>query len=88
MNISKILTRRSILGGGAIAVALSAASPLAKAAHHGHAKNTSLLSKGNTILFQGDSITDAGRDKKNEIANNQRNLSDEGMLGWPHPNFH
>lgn len=74
MNISKILTRRSILGGGAIAGALSAASPLAKAAHHGHAKNTSLLSKGNTILFQGDSITDAGRDKKNEIANNQKSF--------------
>ena len=53
---------------------VSAASPLAKAAHHGHAKNTSLLSKGNTILFQGDSITDAGRDKKNEIANNQKSF--------------
>jgi lysophospholipase L1-like esterase len=28
------------------------------------------LGKGNTVLFQGDSITDAGRDKKKELPNN------------------
>lgn len=71
MNVSKILTRRSILWGSAIAGTLTAAAPFAQAAHHGHSKKTNLLSKGNTILFQGDSITDAGRDKKNEIANKQ-----------------
>ena len=72
MNFSKILTRRSILGGSAITGVLTAAAPFAQSANHGHSRNTNLLSKGNTILFQGDSITDAGRDKKNEIANKQK----------------
>jgi len=30
----------------------------------------SLFEKGNTILFQGDSITDAGRDREKELPNN------------------
>lgn len=29
----------------------------------------SIFAKGDTVLFQGDSITDAGRDKKNELPN-------------------
>ncbi len=29
-----------------------------------------IFGAGSTVLFQGDSITDAGRDKKNELANN------------------
>lgn len=32
------------------------------------------LKKGTTILFQGDSITDAGRDKKNQVANDPKSL--------------
>ena len=72
MNLSKQLTRRSLLGGGAIAGSLSAISPLAQGAHHEAPAKNNFLSKGNTILFQGDSITDAGRDKKNEVPNQQK----------------
>ena len=32
-------------------------------------KAASIFAKGNTVLFQGDSITDAGRDKQNESPN-------------------
>jgi lysophospholipase L1-like esterase len=34
----------------------------------------SLLQKGQTVLFQGDSITDAGREKERELPNNARSL--------------
>ena len=34
----------------------------------------SILKKGNTILFQGDSITDAGRDREKELPNNSRSF--------------
>lgn len=33
-------------------------------------KKPAIIKNGDTILFQGDSITDAGRDKKKELANN------------------
>ena len=33
-------------------------------------KKINLINKGDTILFQGDSITDAGREKKLELSNN------------------
>ena len=65
------LTRRSLLQGNALAGALTATAPLAQADHHGKSKTQGLLSDGSTILFQGDSITDAGRDKKNQVANKQ-----------------
>ena len=68
MTFSQKLTRRSVLQGSALAGALTATAPLAQAGHHGHSKTQGLLSAANTILFQGDSITDAGRDKKNEMA--------------------
>ena len=71
MHISKILSRRSIIGGTALAGAMAATAPLTKAAHHGDSSKGNLLNKGNTILFQGDSITDAGRNKKQEVANKQ-----------------
>ncbi|NNE93383.1 MAG: SGNH/GDSL hydrolase family protein [Verrucomicrobiales bacterium] len=38
------------------------------------------LKEGDTILFQGDSITDAGRDKKHQKANDGRSLG----RGYPH----
>ena len=38
------------------------------------------LQKDNKILFQGDSITDAGRDKKNQIANAQKAFG--GGYAW------
>ena len=37
-------------------------------------KKKSLFGKGDIILFQGDSITDAGREKKKELANNSRSF--------------
>ncbi|MCD6544960.1 MAG: SGNH/GDSL hydrolase family protein [Flavobacteriaceae bacterium] len=37
-------------------------------------KKNSIYRKGDTILFQGDSITDAGREKKKELANNSRSF--------------
>ena len=72
MQISRILTRRSMIGGSVLTGALAATSPLTKAARHEHSNNGNILGKGNTILFQGDSITDAGRDKKKEVANEQK----------------
>ena len=56
---------------GTLAAGLGAAfldTPLVSAA-----ENVS-LKKGTTILFQGDSITDAGRDKKNQVANESKSL--------------
>jgi lysophospholipase L1-like esterase len=38
------------------------------------------IAQGNTILFQGDSITDAGRDKKNQVANLQKSFG--GGYAW------
>ena len=73
MHITKTFTRRSILGASAIAGTLSATAPIAKGANHANSsKKSNLISKGDTILFQGDSITDAGRDKKKEVANEQK----------------
>jgi len=37
-------------------------------------KKKSLFGKGDIILFQGDSITDAGREKKKELVNNPRSF--------------
>ena len=73
MQFPKFMTRRSILGGSALAGTLATAIPFAKAAHHGHGKKSNLLSHGKTILFQGDSITD-GRDKKRQVANEQKSF--------------
>jgi len=36
--------------------------------------NSSVFKRGNILLFQGDSITDAGREKKKEVANNAGSL--------------
>ena len=41
--------------------------------HHKAKKTATVkLDKGNVVLFQGDSITDAGRDKKNQVANEHK----------------
>ena len=37
-------------------------------------KKNSIIGKGDILLFQGDSITDAGREKKKELANNPRSF--------------
>ncbi len=65
-----LITRRKLFGTTAFA---SLAFPLATSANKPKQTKTPNLelSKGQTILFQGDSITDAGRNKKQQVANQQ-----------------
>ncbi|MDD4757040.1 MAG: hypothetical protein PHG29_13255, partial [Prolixibacteraceae bacterium] len=37
-------------------------------------KKYSVFQTGNTVLFQGDSITDAGREKEKQLSNNSRSF--------------
>ncbi|YCM42970.1 SGNH/GDSL hydrolase family protein [Verrucomicrobiaceae bacterium 227] len=84
------LNRRQLIGTSALAAGASFFNTTS--AQAAPVKHT--LKKGDTILFQGDSITDAGRDKKNEQhANNQGALgrgypllAGSGILG-SHPNL-
>lgn len=74
-------TRRSLIHGavtvaGASVLAGCATSPHASGAAHGD-----FLAEGDVLLFQGDSITDAGRDKKDAAAN------DFGALGHGYANM-
>lgn len=76
---SNELSRRQVLESAAMAAGVAAAVSLVQ--------NTSIaaepvkLKKGNTILFQGDSITDAGRNRGQEgSANNARAMG----MGYPH----
>lgn len=67
------LSRRNFIAKSAIgAVALSSIPAIVNASIPDLDKKLklSLFEKNNTLVFQGDSITDAGRDKKNESANN------------------
>ncbi|MHC4243367.1 MAG: SGNH/GDSL hydrolase family protein, partial [Planctomycetota bacterium] len=43
-------------------------------------KRNSIIKKGNVILFQGDSITDAGRDKRRENNANDKNALGRGYV--------
>lgn len=52
------------------AAALASIPSIVSASIPVSANKKSIFKKGNTVLFQGDSITDAGRDKKKELANN------------------
>lgn len=71
-NSEQNLTRRQLLQSTAIAGgALAASSWLPQDAQAAKQKAPKLPKDG-VILFQGDSITDAGRDKKNKNANNSR----------------
>ena len=72
MNIpSNTFSRRKIMGSAAIAGLASAISN--KSLANDLEKTQKIhLKKGDTILFQGDSITDAGRDKKNQVPNQQK----------------
>ena len=72
-NVTNQISRRSLLATAGIAGLASSISTNLMAGHHEKANQLS-LPKGTTILFQGDSITDAGRDKKNQIANQQKAL--------------
>lgn len=67
------MKRRSFLSAAACAGAVTCLKPSRL-----FAAEKPTLSKGDVILFQGDSITDAGRNKKSPVAN-------EGLgRGYPH----
>jgi len=66
------LSRRKFLTKTAVSAAALASIPTIVSASisPSNKKNKySLFEKGNTVLFQGDSITDAGREKKKELPN-------------------
>ena len=72
MEIARTFSRRRLLGSAALGSL--AISPLVSslAQKNGQANAPSPLAQGDVILFQGDSITDAGRNKSNPQANNQK----------------
>lgn len=72
-NVTNQISRRRLLATAGIAGLASSISTNLMASHHEKGNQLS-LPKGTTILFQGDSITDGGRDKKNQIANQQKAL--------------
>ena len=64
-------TRRSFLGRAAWAAsALTLVPTIVEASVPAGKKRMRVLPKGGVVLFQGDSITDAGRDKTRELPNN------------------
>ena len=74
MNLSR---RNFLFKSAAGAAALASIPTIVSAAIPGGGEkknNFSLFGKGNTVLFQGDSITDAGRDKEKELPNNPRSF--------------
>jgi len=69
------LTRRAMLAGSAAALTAATVPTAARAdAHKQHASTGIKLKQGATVLLQGDSITDAGRNKNINEANNQAAL--------------
>ena len=78
-EVSTHISRRALIGTAGIAGLASSISNNLFADHHAKENKVS-LSVENTILFQGDSITDAGRDKKNQIANQQKAIG--GGYAW------
>ena len=69
----KFLTR-SVIGATALASIPAIVSSCIASDTKSTTKKDSIFKKGDTILFQGDSITDAGREKKKELANNSRSF--------------
>lgn len=67
MNLSR---RKFLMKSTAGAAALATIPGIVSASIPVDGNKKSIFKKGNTVLFQGDSITDAGRDKKKELANN------------------
>lgn len=65
-------TRREFVRASAAAAALGGTAVAGNAQAAGHATESSRIQRGNTILFQGDSITDAGRDRKTAGEANQQ----------------
>jgi len=67
MNLSR---RNFLIKSAAGTAALSSIPAIVSAGIPSSDKKKSIFEKGDTILFQGDSITDAGREKKKELPNN------------------
>lgn len=67
MNFSR---RNFLLKSTAGVAALATIPSIVSASIPASANKKSIFGNGGTVLFQGDSITDAGRDKKKELANN------------------
>ncbi len=78
-NIPNPLTRRRVLSSSTAALVGGLAAQGSQVNAQGKAKTPS-LKKGDVILFQGDSITDARRDKKNQDTPN-----DAAALGLGYP---
>lgn len=78
-SLSPKISRRNVIGTAAIAGLASSISNNVLADHHAKPEKIT-LKKGNIILFQGDSITDAGRDKKKQLANQQKAFG--GGYAW------
>jgi lysophospholipase L1-like esterase len=73
------LSRRSFFTKSAIGAAALASIPWIVTASIGAEKEVekekyTLFGNGSTILFQGDSITDAGRDREKELPNNPKSF--------------
>lgn len=65
---------KSAAGAGALASIPSIVSASIPSKSEQKKEKYNLFGKGNTILFQGDSITDAGRDKEKELPNIARSF--------------
>jgi lysophospholipase L1-like esterase len=77
MNLSRRnFLLKSTAGAAALASIPAIVSSCASFKEKPSKEKYSLLGKSNTILFQGDSITDAGREKEHELPNNSRSF------GW------
>lgn len=75
MNLSRrnFLTK-SAAGAAALASIPTIVSLCISSEKEEQKEKYSLFEKGNTVLFQGDSITDAGREKEKELPNNPRSF--------------
>lgn len=67
MNLSR---RNFLMKSGIGAAAVISIPSIVSASIPGRDSKKSIFNSGDTILFQGDSITDAGRDRKKELPNN------------------
>lgn len=75
MNLSRRkFLFKSATGAAALASIPSIVSAAIPASGEKSKKKYSIFEKGDTILFQGDSITDAGREKEKELPNNSRSF--------------
>jgi lysophospholipase L1-like esterase len=74
MNEKSLPSRRDLFKTGGLALAATAIANTVLGDHHKTKKHPASvqLNKGDVVLFQGDSITDAGRDKRNQVANEHK----------------